>query len=162
MIDSFSFVQSLKVVVDLAIQSRLWFTVAEFVDLVIRMPTALGSWSKVAGFVDLNIRTPACVVYAYTMDNEHKKVVKLIEKLQVAEDHAVPAEDQVTTLKEKIGSLKIKVLKEQVTTLENQAHLDVTFYNGLCFDAIYKVWSANGGAKSFSLSGFPHTGAEVC
>ncbi|KAF4403364.1 hypothetical protein G4B88_008010 [Cannabis sativa] len=57
MIDSFSFVQSLKVVVDLAIQSRLWFTVAEFIDLVFRMLTALGSWSKVAGFVDLNIRT---------------------------------------------------------------------------------------------------------
>ncbi|KAM6562404.1 hypothetical protein CsatB_022402 [Cannabis sativa] len=35
----------------------------------------------------------ACVGYAYTMDNEHKKVVELAEKLKAIEDRDVAAKD---------------------------------------------------------------------
>ncbi|XP_060968988.1 uncharacterized protein LOC115714729 [Cannabis sativa] len=35
----------------------------------------------------------ACVGYAYTMDNEHKKVVELAEKLEAIEDRDVAAKD---------------------------------------------------------------------
>ncbi|KAM6547895.1 hypothetical protein CsatB_019571 [Cannabis sativa] len=50
---------------------------------------------------------------------------------------------------------QVKVLKEQVTTLEDQVVLDVTFYDGLCFDTIYNAWSANGESKSFNWLVFP-------
>uniref|UniRef100_A0A803QQ21 Uncharacterized protein n=1 Tax=Cannabis sativa TaxID=3483 RepID=A0A803QQ21_CANSA len=77
----------------------------------------------------------ACVGYACTMDNEHRKVVELIEKLGVSKD-------------------QVKVLEKKVTTLEDQALLDVTYYNGLCFSVIDTIWVSNGRPQSFNWSGF--------
>uniref|UniRef100_A0A803P5Z1 Uncharacterized protein n=1 Tax=Cannabis sativa TaxID=3483 RepID=A0A803P5Z1_CANSA len=123
--------------------------------------------------VGANERSLACVGYAYTMDNENRKVVELSKKLRVTKDRAIAIEGQVTALKEKVVSLetaqkkasdleessrdalekqvvvdddlrdRVKVLKKKVTSLKDQALLDVTYYNGLCFNAIYTAWDAN-------------------
>uniref|UniRef100_A0A803P601 Uncharacterized protein n=1 Tax=Cannabis sativa TaxID=3483 RepID=A0A803P601_CANSA len=123
--------------------------------------------------VGANERCLACVGYAYTMDNENRKVVELSKKLRVTKDRAIAIEGQVTALKEKVVSLetaqkkasdleessrdalekqvvvdddlrdRVKVLKKKVTSLKDQALLDVTYYNGLCFNAIYTAWDAN-------------------
>uniref|UniRef100_A0A803Q8V2 Uncharacterized protein n=1 Tax=Cannabis sativa TaxID=3483 RepID=A0A803Q8V2_CANSA len=102
----------------------------------------------------------ARVGYAYTMDNEQKKVVELTKKLGVVEDRAITAEDQtresnlkknlVAAQKKNLAALSQGLERERVTTLEDQVLLDVTFYDGLCFDAVYMAWATNGGAKSIS------------
>uniref|UniRef100_A0A803QC27 Uncharacterized protein n=1 Tax=Cannabis sativa TaxID=3483 RepID=A0A803QC27_CANSA len=89
------------------------------------------------------------------MDNEHKKVAELSEKLEDLDDHVDDVKDQTLVVDDLRD--QVKVLKEQVSTLKDQAVLDVTFYDGLCFDAIYNAWFANGAVKSFNWSAFLDT-----
>uniref|UniRef100_A0A803QCY7 Uncharacterized protein n=1 Tax=Cannabis sativa TaxID=3483 RepID=A0A803QCY7_CANSA len=53
-------------------------------------------------------------------------------------------DDKTLSVAQLEGQLKRREI--QVTKLEETKIIGVVFYDGLCFDAIYHAWSANGGA----------------
>uniref|UniRef100_A0A803Q362 Uncharacterized protein n=1 Tax=Cannabis sativa TaxID=3483 RepID=A0A803Q362_CANSA len=86
----------------------------------------------------------------------NKNLAATQTKTSDLEEFPRDALDKLTTVVDDMRD-QVKVLKRKVTTLEDQALLDVTFYNGLCFNAIYTAWAANGRARPFSREGFLDT-----
>uniref|UniRef100_A0A803Q0Y3 Uncharacterized protein n=1 Tax=Cannabis sativa TaxID=3483 RepID=A0A803Q0Y3_CANSA len=118
----------------------------------------------------------ACLGYVHTMANEHKKLNELAKKLTTTEERAIAnLKKSLATARKKTSEVEesshlaldehslattqledqVKVLRDHVTKLEEQYVADVTFYDGLCFDAISRAWSSNGRAQPFNWSAFP-------
>uniref|UniRef100_A0A803PPT4 Uncharacterized protein n=1 Tax=Cannabis sativa TaxID=3483 RepID=A0A803PPT4_CANSA len=118
-------------------------------------------------------KTQACVGYAYTMDNKHKKrkswtvfekwlIVPKLERVALrrtwmllgkkaskVEDSSRLELNEQTLAATQLED-QVKCLREQANKLEDKAVINVTFYDDLCFDVFYHAWSSNGGARSFN------------